>query len=164
MGLLDYFSKPRGPETSGLFGHLLDGNEQTQDAADSPPKSEPPIQLAQYLAPFFTLFARAPVIVPRQFTPLEELPRGSAGGDTAGLLFRRSMNQQKPEGTPCLYCGRPTTKKFGPDRHNGDHIIPKSRGGNASPENHADSCQSCNLEKADRTPEEWYLARENGWI
>ena len=161
MGLLDYFSKPRGPEASGLFGHLLDTDRPAGGRAD--PQKGPSFQVAQYLAPFLTLFARPPVIIPRQLTPLEQLPKGSAGGDTAGRLFPRSFYREQPEGVPCTYCGRSTTKENpGPNKLHLDHIIPKGRGGNASAKNRAPSCQSCNLEKGSRTPEEWYLWIQNG--
>jgi hypothetical protein len=37
---MDYFSRPRGPNASGLFGHLLDDDEQNQSSPD--PENEPP--------------------------------------------------------------------------------------------------------------------------
>jgi len=49
--------------------------------------------------------------------------------------------------TPCTYCGRPTTDEQGTDKLNGDHIVPLSKGGNNSPENYAQSCRACNLQK-----------------
>jgi HNH endonuclease len=117
-----------------------------------------PIQEAQW-----TVFVRPPVIFPRLLRPLEEIPPGSAGGPGAGKRFSPNQNDQ-PEGTPCFYCDTPTTRSPGPDRFNGDHNIPKSRGGNNSPENHIDSCQTCNLSKGSRTPEEWYEYQRNGGI
>jgi hypothetical protein len=59
---------------SGLFGHLLNDDEQSEGAPDT--QSQPSFRVAQALAPFLTLFARPPVIVQRQLTPLEELPKG----------------------------------------------------------------------------------------
>src|SRR5262245_9283297 len=44
------------------------------------PLPETPVRLAQWWAPIPLLFARPPVIIPRQLTPLEELPPGSSGG------------------------------------------------------------------------------------
>jgi len=111
------------------------------------------------LAQFFPLSLLAPppieVLPFEELTPLEELPTGSAGGPGAQKAFPRSMNDQ-PEGTPCTYCKTPTTREPGPEQYNGDHIIPKVKGGNNTPENHLDSCRTCNLNKGPRTPAEWY--------
>jgi 5-methylcytosine-specific restriction endonuclease McrA len=113
------------------------------------------VQLAQFLPPA-ALFARPPLIDPRLLTPLEELPQGSAGGPSAGKLFPRRLNEQQPEGVPCIYCRTPTTKKPGPEQYNGDHNIPRSRGGNNQPTNRVPACRTCNRQKSDRTPSEWY--------
>ncbi len=110
---------------------------------------------AQALPPVFAL--EDPIIIaPRGLTPLEELPAGSAGGPGAGKAFPRSLNDQQPDDVPCTYCGEPTSREAGPDQLNGDHVIPRSQGGNNSPENYVPSCRSCNLEKGPRTPEQWY--------
>ena len=134
-----------------------------------PPRSElslpeTPIRLAQWWAPIPLLFARPPVIIPRQLTPLEELPPGSSGGAGAGRAFPRSRGAEEPEGTPCIYCKQPTTKKPGasPNRFHREHIIPRSKGGNDSPENYGPACQTCNLKKGSRTPEEWYESLQSG--
>lgn len=50
----------------------------------------------------------------------------------------------------CCYCGKAET----PRKLTLDHIIPKSRGGVSSWTNIVTACNSCNREKADRTPEE----------
>ena len=113
-------------------------------------------QLAQLLGPPPVFFGRPPVVLPRPVTPLEELPPGSSGGLGAERNFPRSYNKQQPEGTPCLYCGEPTTKEPGPNQLQGDHVVPKSQGGNNTPENYAPSCRTCNLQKGPRTPKEWY--------
>jgi len=123
------------------------------------PSQNPPVHLAQALTPLLPplLFARPPLILPRQLTPLEELPPGSSGGQGAGRAFPRLRDPNDQEGVPCIYCGEPTTRKGpGSNRLHRDHIIPKSRGGNNSPENKGDACQTCNLDKGARTPEEWY--------
>lgn len=52
----------------------------------------------------------------------------------------------------CRYCG------WWPAVHV-DHIVPRSRGGSYNRENLAPACELCNLEKCDRTPDEWGLAR-----
>ena len=131
-----------------------------------PPFEDAPINLAQVFAlPPVTFFARPPVYIPRQLTPLEKLPSGSAGGPNAGKPFPRWMNRQQPDDVPCTYCGRPTKRTPGPDpeRHHGDHVIPRSQGGNSDPPNHTPACQACNLGKGDRTPEQWYksMQKEN---
>ena len=60
------------------------------------------------------------------------------------LLFRR-------DGHRCLYCGAP-----GSDASlTRDHILPVSRGGLDRWSNVATACRRCNVDKADRTPEEW---------
>jgi hypothetical protein len=120
-----------------------------------PRSAEANTQFAQLLPPS-VLFARPPLIYPRPLTPLEELPPGSAGGPGAGKAFPRSLNDQQPENVPCTYCGRPTTREQGPDKYNGEHIIPRSQGGNNDPTNHTPACQTCNLKKGPRTPAEWY--------
>jgi RHS repeat-associated protein len=133
-----------------------------QDLPEPPPLSQScnddggsgPL-LAQ-IPPTFFPGRLPPVVGPRPVTPPPEpMPPGSAGGPGAGKAFPRSFNKEQPEGTPCVYCGEPTTQEPGPNQLNGDHVIPKSRGGNNSPENYAPSCRTCNLEKGARTPEEW---------
>ena len=56
----------------------------------------------------------------------------------------------------CVYCG---TAFFENDKRgvSVDHIKPVSRGGNQAVENLATACRLCNMEKSDRTPEEWDL-------
>ncbi len=95
---------------------------------------------------------------PEWLSPLEALPRGSSGGPGEGLDFPRNFTPQPGETPDCIYCGRPTSRSScpRPDRYNNDHIVPKSAGGNNSPDNLAPSCQDCNLSKGPRTPEEWY--------
>jgi hypothetical protein len=134
-----------------------------QPENSKPPIEDTPIHLAQVFAfPPVSFFARPPVYIPRQLTPLEKLPSGSAGGPNAGKPFARWMNRQQPDGVPCTYCGRPTKRTPGPDpeRYNGDHIIPRTQGGNSDPANHTPACQACNLGKGDRTPAEWYRSMQ----
>jgi 5-methylcytosine-specific restriction endonuclease McrA len=52
------------------------------------------------------------------------------------------------DGFKCAYCGN------GKERLTIDHIIPKSKGGQAVFENCVSSCKSCNNKKGDRTPTE----------
>jgi len=122
-----------------------------------------PFHLAQLFAlPPVSLFARPPIGIPRQLRPLEELPKGSAGGPRAGKPFPRGLNRDEPEGTPCTYCGRPTNKgqPSDPQRHNGDHIIPRRQGGNGDDTNRTPACRECNAEKSGRAPEQWYNDRQ----
>jgi len=55
----------------------------------------------------------------------------------------------------CGYCGMPVG-----DRYHVDHMIPLIRGGTNAPENLCIACPSCNLEKGDKTPDEWAKIRE----
>lgn len=50
----------------------------------------------------------------------------------------------------CQYCA----KKGGPFDLTVDHLLPRSRGGQTSPENLVACCFPCNQRKGDRTPEE----------
>jgi len=94
---------------------------------------------------------------PPGFTPLGDLPPGSAGGENTGKRFSRSTRRRYPEGTRCIYCGRPTTSRPGlPNSRHLDHIIPSSQGGNSDPDNEGPACLTCNLQKGARTPAQWY--------
>jgi hypothetical protein len=130
-----------------------------------PPSEDARVHLAQVFAfppvfasPPVSIFARPPVYIPRQLTPLEDLPSGSAGGQNAGKPFSQWQNSQAPKDAPCIYCGRATNRNTSPDpeRYNGDHIIPRKQGGNSDPENLGYACQACNLGKGGRTPKQWY--------
>lgn len=57
------------------------------------------------------------------------------------------------DGFVCQYCG---------SRHELtiDHVLPRSRGGESTWENTVTCCSSCNLQKADRTPEEADMVTE----
>jgi len=60
----------------------------------------------------------------------------------------------------CVYCGggRP-----GSGRLIREHLIPRSRGGDDSPENTAPACAGCNSSKRDMTPLEWYMVEYGLW-
>jgi hypothetical protein len=160
-------SSPSFPNTIANANYLSRTREipvpqVTANAIDASPAAAIPVprpehrlvQLAQAFPP--TIFARPPVITLEGLTPLEELPAGSSGGSGAGKPFPRPFSKQQPDSVPCIYCGRPTARTPGPDRLHGDHVIPRSRGGNNDLENYGQSCQTCNLQKGPRTPEEWY--------
>lgn len=58
------------------------------------------------------------------------------------------------DGFACVYCtDMPPRQQL-----QADHVIPRSRGGPSTFENLATACGPCNLDKSDRTPEEWRAA------
>lgn len=58
----------------------------------------------------------------------------------------------KRDNYTCAYCGK--TDKDKGVQLTWDHILPRSRGGQDTWENAITACKSCNLKKANRTPEE----------
>ncbi|MDP3512113.1 MAG: RHS repeat-associated core domain-containing protein, partial [Sulfuritalea sp.] len=77
---------------------------------------------------------------------------GSSGGPGAGKVFSRPVQDsiRARDGNACVYCGIDTIRSStpAPNRSNIDHIVPKSQGGNNTPANGANACQTCNLKKA----------------
>jgi HNH endonuclease len=147
------------PSISGVSA----GSVTAPPENSKPPSENAPVHLAQVFAfPPVSFFARPPVFIPRQLTPLEDLPPGSAGGSGAGKPFPRSFTREQPDKVPCTYCGQPTTTEPGPEQLNGDHVIPRVQGGNNSLKNFRPACRTCNLKKRGRTPEEWYNSIEHG--
>jgi hypothetical protein len=136
----------------GRSAAIAESGRERGDSAGRPGSDR---RFAQLAFPPTLLFARPP-IVPRPLRPLEELPKGEAGGPNAGRRHPRSLRY--PDGTPCTYCGQPTwwSRKPKPDRQHRDHVIPKNRGGTNGPENTTPACQACNLQKNDKTPAEWH--------
>ena len=57
------------------------------------------------------------------------------------------------DGNRCQYCG----KRFPTSELSLDHIVPRSRGGEATWENIVCSCVRCNVKKGGRTPEEAHM-------
>jgi 5-methylcytosine-specific restriction endonuclease McrA len=57
------------------------------------------------------------------------------------------------DGNRCQYCG----KRFPTSELSLDHVIPRSRGGDATWENIVCSCVRCNVKKGGRTPEEAHM-------
>lgn len=58
----------------------------------------------------------------------------------------------------CRYCGDPADEV--------DHVVPCAQGGTAATVNLVAACGDCNLDKGERTPEEWRqdrLARGEHW-
>lgn len=65
------------------------------------------------------------------------------------VRFNR-MNVIARDNRKCQYCG----KSFFPGELTLDHVIPRAKGGKTSWKNIVSCCSSCNVKKADRTPEE----------
>jgi RHS repeat-associated protein len=84
-------------------------------------------------------------------------PAGAGGGERAGKGFTPGDKEKirGPEGTPCAYCGRSTTRQPGRTQSQGEHVIPRADGGNGSPDNGVNACRTCNLDKGKRSPSEW---------
>ena len=68
------------------------------------------------------------------------------------------------DGYKCVYCGRESSAAAESHKRYSilsiDHLIPISRGGKTVVENLVTCCLDCNMEKADRTCEEWGLYPE----
>jgi hypothetical protein len=99
----------------------------------------------------------------RQRLSREERDNGVTGvaRDIIPKPFRRVVFVR--DNYTCVYCGSfPKAKtETGARKHFSiDHLIPATRGGATVVENLATCCKSCNMEKADRTPEEWGLLPE----
>ncbi|MDX1672614.1 MAG: HNH endonuclease [Balneolaceae bacterium] len=61
------------------------------------------------------------------------------------VLSRRNI--MKRDGNRCQYCGSSRNLTI-------DHVVPRSRGGNDSWENLVTACDTCNVQKGNRTPRE----------
>ena len=75
--------------------------------------------------------------------------RGGAGNVTPPLLA-------SCVGLPCPYCSEPMTA-HGKRQPTRDHIKPRSRG-HTLPGNTAIVCETCNADKANRSPEGWLMS------
>ena len=150
-----------------------EGSATTSSSSDSNPGAGPQtgrsFQVGQALVPPifgmpYSFFVRPPPLFPRALPRIEDWPTGSSRGPGTGKPFSRSMGPKEGEEMPgCIYCLQRTTREPGPLRHNNEHKIPKSRGGDNSEDNHGDACQTCNLEKGPKTPEEYYdYLKRNG--
>ncbi len=89
---------------------------------------------------------------------------GSRGGPGAGKDFSKSTKDaaEVEANGRCVFCGKETIRTQGPhpDRRHTDHSDPKSRGGNNTLENAQNTCQTCNLEKRNRTTREYLEERK----
>jgi hypothetical protein len=93
------------------------------------------------------------------FVRREGDPQGSAGGPGAGRPFSEGTRDavRDASGNTCAYCSQETTRdpEPTPSRSHVDHVTPKAQGGNNTPENAVNTCQTCNLNKGNRTPQQW---------
>ena len=84
---------------------------------------------------------------------------GSSGGPGAGRPFKARQNREnKVKCECCRACGRPASQA----KIQGDHVIPKSLGGNNSDENWEGLCLFCNPSKGANTPDEWIQRLQRG--
>jgi len=72
---------------------------------------------------------------------------GSTDGPGSG---KRATPEQREKalqenGGKCVFCGKPATQA--------DHSIPRSRGGDTTPQNLQPTCRSCNQQKGAKTSE-----------
>ena len=86
-----------------------------------------------------------------------EPKEGSEGREGEGKRFSDKVKDQAREesGNTCVFCGTKTTEESGPSRSEIDHAIPKSRGGNNSPDNAQNTCRTCNRSKGAKTTGEF---------
>jgi RHS repeat-associated protein len=111
------------------------------------PVTKPPIGPLPESSP---VSVPAPPPPPVQNAPTQtvpQIPRGSAGGLGAGRRIPQTLRDQWfPEGqTPpdCCYC------RQNPAEHL-DHVIPRSKNGDLTPDNIAPACSHCNTSKSAR--------------
>ena len=96
----------------------------------------------------------------RQRLSRKERDNGVTGDERSAIPrpFRSAV--LKRDQYTCAYCGdesSPSIEESKRARLSVDHITPSARGGRSSMENLLTCCKGCNLEKNDRTPEEWGL-------
>lgn len=58
----------------------------------------------------------------------------------------------------CIYCGEAMKKEISNDMESAtlDHIKPKNKGGNSSPQNLALCCRKCNMDKGSEDMKKWW--------
>jgi RHS repeat-associated protein len=97
-----------------------------------------------------------PVVIPPGAMMDSATKPGSADGETAGKRMPKSVQEQAADEardadgqTHCQYCGVATSEPGaepveGEIKGNTDHIIPASKGGNATGDNAQHTCETCN--------------------
>ena len=157
------------PQAIPANSPLANSNSDAEAQASAKSGSGSSFQVAQALVPPifgmpYSFFVRPPALFQRALPRIEDWPTGSSSGPGIGKPFSRSMGPKEGEEMPdCIYCLQRTTREPGPLRHNNEHKIPRSRGGDNSEDNHGDACQTCNFEKGPNTPEEYYdYLKRNG--
>ena len=106
----------------------------------------------------------------KAFTAVKGLRKAAKAGSAAGpgsgkRISARAADAAEAEAEgKCVFCGKDTirSKTPHPQRRNADHAIPKSRGGNNTLDNVQNTCQTCNLQKRDRTTDEFLNDLANG--
>jgi hypothetical protein len=88
---------------------------------------------------------------------LKELERSSRKGDEKMLVLCGWFHPDGGLRGFCAYCGI----EISTHEMTVDHLVPQSRGGSSQLDNLVPACTDCNLEKADRTAEE-YIASLGG--
>jgi 5-methylcytosine-specific restriction endonuclease McrA len=72
------------------------------------------------------------------------------GAATVVMVNRATIIER--DGRACWYCGRELKR----GQITLDHVVPVSHGGPHTPDNLRVACRSCNCQKHDRTPYEWF--------
>ncbi len=99
-------------------------------------------------------------------TKAQRSKAGHKNGNGDPVLTKKQIRQRKWEirqliqqhGGRCVYCtDQVNLVHDDPKQATRDHIVPTSKGGSELMSNLQLACRTCNLEKDDRTPEE-YLA------
>ena len=81
--------------------------------------------------------------------------RAKAAGVESTLTGQELYEKLVETKSHCVYCGDKLTRQYGPRELNWDHVIPMAKGGNNDAPNVVPSCQRCNSDKGERTPDEW---------
>ena len=81
--------------------------------------------------------------------------RAKAAGVESTLTGEDLFEKLVATKSHCVYCGRKLTRRYGPRELNWDHVTPMSRGGTNDATNVVPSCQRCNSDKGEQTPDEW---------
>lgn len=114
------------PEAAYRRGYN-DGFVQAANALERLGFLRSPKAIAEYLLTFWE----------RELLPWQRLATGGDAFDLAPWPVPR-----------CHYCGRREATQL-------DHVFPRSRGGPSNRDNLVPVCRKCNMEKLDRTPDEW---------